>query len=342
MKQKVDLAIVGATGAVGETMLKVLAERDFAYGEVFPLASRRSAGKTLSFAGRTLDVQDLAAFDFSNVQVALFSASAEISAHYAPRAVEAGCVVIDNTSQYRNEADIPLVVPEVNGEAIALYRQRGIIANPNCSTIQMVTALKPLHDCFQVLRVNVMTCQAVSGAGRSAIMEMENESHAVLAGEQYERHVFAKQIAFNVLPHIGDFEKNGYTREEMKIVWETRKILGEPDLLVNPTAVRVPVSYGHSMAVHLEFASEPDIAQARAALAGASGVIVVDEVGGDRYPTAVTEAAGKDAVFVGRIRRDISNPKGLNLWVVADNLRKGAATNSIQIAECLRRDYLNS
>ena len=340
MEQKLDLAVVGATGVVGEAMLKVLAERNFPCGEVFLLASHRSAGKVLPFDGRELEVQDLDAFDFSNARIALFSAGAEISARHAPRAAEAGCVVIDNTSQYRNEADIPLVVPEVNGEAIALYRQRGIIANPNCSTIQMVMVLKPLHDCFHALRINVVTYQAVSGAGRRAIADMEAGSRAALAGEQHEG--WGGQIAFNVLPHIGDFEENGYTKEEMKMVWETRKILGEPEMKVNPTAARVPVAYGHSMAVHIEFASEPDIAQVRDVLASASGVEVVDEVGGHRYPTAVTEAAGKDPVFVGRIRRDISHPKGLDLWVVADNLRKGAATNSVQIAECLQRDYLSS
>jgi aspartate-semialdehyde dehydrogenase len=285
-------------------------------------------------------VEDLATFDFSRVQIGLFSPGASVSAVYAPKAAAAGCVVIDNTSQFRYDADIPLVVPEVNPQAIALYRNRGIIANPNCSTIQMLVALKPIYDAVGITRINVATYQAVSGTGKEAIEELGRQTSALLSFKEVERKVYPKQIAFNVLPHIDVFQDNGYTKEEMKMVWETRKIMGDDSIQVNPTAVRVPVFYGHSEAVHIETRDKITAEAARALLARAPGVTVVDERRDGGYPTPVTEASGQDATFVGRIREDISHPRGLNLWVVSDNIRKGAALNSIQIAEVLVRDYL--
>ena len=340
MDAPVNIAIAGATGAVGEQMLKVLAERDFPVAEVHPLASARSVGKRVRFKERELEVGELAAFDFSRVKLALFSAGASVSKEHAPRATAAGCVVVDNTSQFRYDDEVPLVVPEVNPEEIARYARTGIVANPNCSTIQMVVALKPLHDRFRVRRVNVATYQAVSGTGRAAIEEMLEQSRALLAGKRAEPRVYPKQIAFNALPHIDAFMDNGYTKEEMKMVWETRKIFNDDSIMVNPTTVRVPVAYGHSEAVHVEFAEEATVAEARELLSRAPGVSVLDEHRDGGYPTAATEAAGSDLVFVGRIRKDLSHPRGLDLWVVGDNLRKGAATNGVQIAELLLREYL--
>ena len=329
-----NVAVVGATGAVGRTILKVLYERRFPCDNLFPLASANSVGDRVCFNGNILDVRELDSFNFSNVHIAFFSAGASISKKYVPRAVESGCVVIDNTSQYRNEDDIPLVVPEINGDAISLYKKRGIVANPNCSTTQMAMVIKPLHDIFHVLRVNVVTYQAVSGMGSGAVNSFKSDtSDAIVAGTEHQK--WGDAIAFNVVPHIGDFEENGYTKEEMKMVWETRKILNEPEMRINPTTARVPVINGHSMAIHIEFKSEPDIIKVHEVLNDACGVSVVDEVGNPGYPTVVTDSNGEDGVFVGRIRGDISHSKGLNMWVVADNLRKGAATNSVQIAECL-------
>ena len=336
---RINVAIVGATGAVGAIMRRVLEERDFPVARLYLLASSRSAGETLDFRGAAVVVADLEGFDFSGVQLAFFSAGASVSARHAPRAVAAGCVVVDNTSCFRYDDDVPLVVPEVNPGALARYDTRGIIANPNCSTIQMVVALKPLHDLFGVVRVNVATYQAVSGAGRRAVRDMLAQSRARLAERPLEPGVYPKPIAFNALPQIDVFLDNGYTKEEMKMVWETRKILGDKRIGVNPTTVRVPVVHGHSEAVHVEFARDVDVDAARAALAGAAGVTVVDERRDGGYPTAVTEAAGSDDVFVGRLRRDISHPRGLDLWIVSDNLRKGAATNSVQIAERLLREH---
>ncbi|MFP5357944.1 MAG: aspartate-semialdehyde dehydrogenase [Gammaproteobacteria bacterium] len=340
MSKKFDVAVVGATGAVGEVMLSILAQRKFPVGKVYALASERSAGSRVAFGNRELVVEDLATFDFSKVQIGLFSPGASVSAVYAPKAAAAGCVVIDNTSQFRYDADIPLVVPEVNPQAIALYRNRGIIANPNCSTIQMLVALKPIYDAVGITRINVATYQAVSGTGKEAIEELGRQTSALLSFKEVERKVYPKQIAFNVLPHIDVFQDNGYTKEEMKMVWETRKIMGDDSIQVNPTAVRVPVFYGHSEAVHIETRDKITAEAARALLARAPGVTVVDERRDGGYPTPVTEASGQDATFVGRIREDISHPRGLNLWVVSDNIRKGAALNSIQIAEVLVRDYL--
>ncbi len=340
MSGKYDVAVVGATGAVGETMLEILEQRDFPVNHVYPLASERSAGKRVPFRGRHLTVEDLATFDFSKAQIGLFSAGASISERFAPIAAAAGCVVIDNTSQFRYDDEIPLVVPEVNPQAIADYRRHGIIANPNCSTIQMLVALKPLHDAAGIERINVCTYQAVSGTGKEAIEELAGQTAALLNGQDIKPAVYPRQIAFNVLPQIDVFQSNGYTKEEMKMVWETRKIMGDDSIQVNPTAVRVPVFYGHSEAVHIETREKLGVEQARELLRAAPGVVVLDERRDGGYPTAVSEAAGHDSVFVGRIREDISHPRGLDLWIVADNVRKGAALNSVQIAEILVKEYL--
>jgi aspartate-semialdehyde dehydrogenase len=335
-----DVAVVGATGAVGECMLEILAERNFPVGKVRAVASERSAGSTVNFGRRELVVENLAEFDFSQVQIGLFSPGASVSAIYAPRAGAAGCVVIDNTSQFRYDDDIPLVVPEVNPQALVRYRNRNIVANPNCSTIQMLVALKPIYDAVGIERINVATYQAVSGTGKEAIEELATQTASMLNGRPVEAKVYPKQIAFNVLPHIDTFQDNGYTKEEMKMVWETRKILGDPRIQVNPTCVRVPVFYGHSEAVHIETRDKISAEAARHLLAAAPGVVVIDECKPGGYPTPVGDASGKDPVYVGRIREDISHPRGLDLWVVSDNVRKGAALNSIQIAETLIREFL--
>ena len=335
-----DVAVVGATGAVGEAMLEILAERRFPVGRVHALASERSAGKRVAFGERQLVVQDLAGFDFSTVRIGLFSPGAAVSKVHAPRAAAAGCVVIDNTSAFRYDEDKPLIVPEVNAHAIGGYRDTNIIANPNCSTIQMLVALKPLHDACGIERINVCTYQAVSGTGKEAIEELGQQTARLLNGLDVSPSVYPKQIAFNALPQIDDFQENGYTKEEMKMVWETHKIMEDPSIRVNPTCVRVPVFYGHSEAVHLELSRPLTADAARELLQNAPGVVVVDERIDGGYPTAVTESAGTDAVFVGRIREDISTERGLNLWVVSDNVRKGAALNSVQIAECLVRDHM--
>ncbi|GAB6047614.1 aspartate-semialdehyde dehydrogenase [Methyloparacoccus murrellii] len=340
MSQTYNVAVLGATGAVGETMLELLEERDFPVGEVYALASQRSAGKRIPFRGGELTVLDVESFDFSQARIGLFSAGASVSEVYGPRAAAAGCVVVDNTSRFRYEDDIPLVVPEVNAADIARYTQRGIIANPNCSTIQMLVALKPIHDAVGIERINVATYQAVSGTGKQAIEELHEQTVQLLNGKPVTPKVYPKQIAFNVLPQIDVFMDNGYTKEEMKMVWETRKIMGDESIQVNPTTVRVPVFYGHSEAVHIETREKLTAERALELLRAAPGVTVLDERKPGGYPTAVTESAGKDPVFVGRVREDISHPRGLNLWVVSDNIRKGAALNSLQIAEVLVRDYL--
>ena len=341
MSRDFRVAVVGATGLVGETMIRVLEERDFPVSELYPLASNRSLGRSVTFRGRQYPVLELAGFDFGQADIGLFSAGAEVSREYAPQAAAAGCIVIDNTSEFRYEDDIPLIVPEVNPEAIAQYRPRGIIANPNCSTIQMVVALKPIYDAVGIERINVATYQSVSGAGKEAVEELAQLSIVLLSGKgPVEARVVAKQIAFNCVPQIDRFQDNGYTREEMKMVWETRKILGDPTLRVNATCVRVPVFYGHSEAVSVETATKITAAQARALLEKAPGIEVFDERRAGGYPTAATEAANRDTVYVGRIREDLSLDRGLNLWIVADNVRKGAATNSVQIAEILVRQAI--
>jgi aspartate-semialdehyde dehydrogenase len=333
------VAVVGATGAVGEVMLAILAERGFPASEVIALASERSAGGTVEFDGEDLVVQDLASFDPAGVDIALFSAGGETSKAYAPKFAAAGAVVIDNSSAFRQDHDVPLVVSEVNPEALR-NRPRGIIANPNCSTMQLLVALKPLHDAAKIQRINVATYQSVSGAGRSALEELGRQTGALLNFRDADPQRFPVQIAFNLIPHIDDFQDNGYTKEEMKLVWETRKILGDETIQVNPTAVRVPVFYGHSEAVAIETRDKLTAAQARALLEAAPGVQVVDERVAGGYPTPVTHASGNDAVYVGRIREDISHPHGLNLWIVADNIRKGAALNAVQLAELVAQELV--
>lgn len=339
-KENYVVAIVGATGAVGETLLSILAERKFPVASLIALASARSAGGSVEFNGKSITVADLAEFDFAGVDIAFFSAGGSVSKIHAPRAVAAGAVVIDNTSEFRYHDEIPLVVSEVNPEALAGYPKHGIVANPNCSTMQMLVALAPIHRAVGITRINVATYQSVSGAGRSGGEELGRQTAAMLNFQSFEPKRFPVQIAFNLIPHIDVFEDNGYTREEMKMVWETRKILGDDSIAVNPTAVRVPVFFGHAEAVHIETREKISAAQARALLESAPGVVVVDERVAGGYPTPVTHAAGTDATYVGRIREDISHPRGLDLWVVADNIRKGAALNAVQIAELLVRSYI--
>jgi aspartate-semialdehyde dehydrogenase len=337
MTRTYDIAVVGATGVVGEAILDILRERQFPVGKIYAIASENSVGDTVLFDGKPLLVEALSDFDFSKVQLGLFSPGAVVSAEYAPIAAAAGCVVIDNTSQFRYDPDIPLVVPEVNPQALVDYRNRNIIANPNCSTIQLVVALKPIYDAVGIERINIATYQSVSGSGKKGLAELAAQTAHLLNGEKINTDVYGKQIAFNVLPQIDEFQDNGYTREEMKMVWETRKILGDDQIQVNPTAVRVPVFYGHSEAVHIETREKITVEQAKILLRGAPGIILMED---EDYPTAVTESSQDDAVYVGRVREDISHPRGLDLWIVADNVRKGAALNAVEIAELLIRDYL--
>jgi len=340
MKDHFNVAVVGATGLVGETIVEILGQRNFPIDTLHVLASERSVGKRVEWSGSWLSVEDLAQFDFNGVDLALFSPGASVSEVHAPRAAASGCIVIDNTSQFRYDDDIPLIVPEVNAEALAGYSVRNIIANPNCSTIQIVVALKPIYDAVGIARINIATYQAVSGAGRDMVTTLARETTDMLSGRPAESQGDAKPIAFNAIPQIDSFQDNGYTREEMKMVWETRKILGDDSILVNATAVRIPVFFGHSAALHIETRDKISAAETRAILEAAPGIVVRDECRTGGYPTAVTEAASSDPVFVGRIREDISHDFGINLWVTADNVRKGAALNSVQIAEILVRDYL--
>ncbi|MBW8368637.1 MAG: aspartate-semialdehyde dehydrogenase [Arenimonas sp.] len=337
MSKTYNVAIVGATGAVGETMLSVLAERQFPIGRLHLLASARTAGEKIDYGARKIVVEDLATFDPAGVDIALFSAGGGVSKEYAPKFAAAGAVVIDNSSAFRYDDDVPLVVSEVNPDQVA-NRPRGIIANPNCSTMQMLVALAPIHRAVGIERINVATYQSVSGAGRSGMEELGKQTAAMLGFQAFEPAKFAVQIAFNLIPQIDDFLENGYTKEEMKLVWETRKILGDDSIQVNPTAVRVPVFYGHSEAVHLETRLKISAADARALLEAAPGVEVVDDRVPGGYPTPVTHAAGTDAVYVGRIREDLSHPRGLNLWIVSDNIRKGAALNAVQLAELVVKE----
>lgn len=333
------LAVVGATGAVGNEMVKILEERHFPVGKLTLLASERSIGKELKFKGEPHPVQVLNERSFSGVDIGLFSAGGSISQRFAPIAASSGCVVIDNTSAFRMEHDIPLVVPEVNPETIAMYKNRGIIANPNCSTIQMVVALKPIHDAAKIKRVVVSTYQAVSGTGKKAIEELIEQTKALLSSREPEVKVYPHRIAFNCLPHIDVFMDNGYTKEEMKMVNETKKILNDPSIAVTATTVRVPVLYGHSESVNIETKVKITAEQVRKILTQAPGIIVLDDVSVNKYPLPI-DAAGKDETFVGRIREDESIENGINMWIVSDNVRKGAALNAIQIAEILIRDYL--
>ncbi|MEC4594517.1 MULTISPECIES: aspartate-semialdehyde dehydrogenase [Nitrospirillum] len=332
------VAVVGATGNVGREMLQILAEREFPVSEVVALASERSIGSEISFGDDDLRVQDLAKFDFAGTDIVLSSAGAKVSAQFAPKAAAAGAVVIDNTSHFRMDPDVPLVVPEVNPEAIAGYKKKGIIANPNCSTIQMVVALKPLHDLARIRRVVVSTYQSVSGAGKEAMDELFTQTRAIYVNDPVEKKQFTKQIAFNVIPHIDVFMEDGTTKEEWKMTVETKKIL-DPSIKVTATCVRVPVFIAHSEAINVEFENPISADEARAALRRAKGVSLIDHQADEGYVTPV-EAAGDDLVFVSRLREDFTVENGLNLWVVSDNLRKGAALNAVQIAERLIKDYL--
>ncbi len=333
------VAVVGATGAVGNEMIKVLEQRRFPVGKLTLLASERSKGKELTFRGKPCPVEVLDENSFKGVQIGLFSAGGGRSEEFAPIAAKAGCVVVDNTSAFRMVPEIPLVVPEVNPEDIALYKNRGIIANPNCSTIQMVVALKPIHDAARIKRIVVSTYQAVSGTGKKAIEELELQTRAIMNGQKPAVKVYPHQIAFNCLPHIDVFLENGYTKEEMKMVNETKKIMHDPGIAVTATTVRVPVFHSHSEAVNIETEKKLTVADVRKLLSTAPGVKVVDDPGFKVYPLAI-DAAGGDDTLVGRIREDESIANGINLWVVADNIRKGAALNAVQIAEILIQKYL--
>jgi aspartate-semialdehyde dehydrogenase len=337
--RKYHVAVVGATGAVGNEMISILEERDFPVGMITLLASERSLGKELNFRGRPTPVQVLGENSFTGIEVGLFSAGGSISQKFAPIAARAGCVVIDNTSAFRMDPDVPLVVPEVNPKDIGDYVKKGIIANPNCSTIQMVVALKPIHDAAKIRRVVVSTYQAVSGTGKKAMDELMHQTGDVLNFKEPRKEVYPHQIAFNCLPHIDVFLENGYTREEMKMVLETKKIMGDPSIAVTATTVRVPVFRGHSESVNIETERKISAEDVRRLLLAAPGIKLVDDPGKREYPMPI-DAAGKDLTLVGRIREDESIPKGINLWVVSDNLRKGAALNAVQIAEILIRDYL--
>lgn len=339
MARQFSVAVVGATGAVGRMMIRVLEERNFPISRIRFLASERSAGRRLPFKGEEVVVEKLDHDSFEGVEIALFSAGGDRSLEFAPSAARAGAVVIDNSSAWRMDPDVPLVVPEVNPEAVAGFTNKGIIANPNCSTIQMVVALKPLHDHARIRRIVVSTYQAVSGSGQKAIDELMAQARAWCAGEPMVNRVYPHRILFNCLPHIDRFLENGYTKEEMKMVNETRKIMGDEEIMVSATTVRVPVIYGHSEAVNVEFHRPITAEKARELLAAAPGVKVVDDPENNIYPLAI-DAEGQDLTLVGRIRQDISNPNGLDMWVVADNIRKGAATNAVQIAEILAERYL--
>lgn len=331
-----DIAVVGATGVVGETFLELLHSRQFPVASIRAIASDRSLGDSVVCGPKTIAVETLEDFDFSTVQIAFFSAGTEISLEYAPKAAEAGCIVIDNSPAFRNEIDVPLVVPEVNPEMLRDFRNRNIIANPNCSTIQLVVALKPIYDAVGIARVDVCSYQSVSGAGKQAIEELARQTANLLSGEDPEISVFPHQIAFNVIPHIDTFLENGFTKEEMKVITETQKILGDDSIAVNVTAVRVPVFFGHSEAVHLQTRQPISAEQAKDLLRGAKGIVLMEN--DQAYPTAVTHAANQDAVFVGRVRSDLYSDNIIDMWIVADNVKKGAALNAIEIAEILIKE----
>ena len=340
MSKKYNIAVVGATGAVGQMMIQILLERKFPVKKLDLLASKNSEGKKINISGNNFKVKSLDNFDFQETDIALFSAGAAISKKYASHATKNNAVVIDNTSFFRYEKNVPLIVPEVNGKEISRYKETGIIANPNCSTIQMLVAIKPIHDVCKIKRINVCTYQAVSGSGNLAIEELKDQINAYTQNKNIESKIYPKQIAFNVIPQIDKFMDNGYTKEEMKMVWETKKILDDA-IEVNPTAVRVPVFYGHSEAVHLELEEKISANKVKEILMDKnSGVILVDEHKDGGYPCAANECEDSNEVFVGRVREDISIQNGINMWVVSNNIRKGAAYNSIQIAELLIKNYL--
>ena len=340
MSKKYNIAVVGATGAVGQMMVKILMEREFPINNLHLLASKKSDGKKINIGGKDFEVKVLEGFDFKNIDIAMFSAGRDISKNYASIAVKNNAIVIDNTSCFRYKENIPLIVPEVNSDKISQYKDAGIIANPNCSTIQMLVAIKPIHDVCKIKRINVCTYQAVSGTGNSAINELKDQIHAYVNNEKLVRNIYPKQIAFNVIPHIDKFMENGYTKEEMKMVWETKKIL-DSNIEVNPTAVRVPVFFGHSEAVHLELEKKISADSVKKILSSEnSGVVLIDEHEDGGYPCAANECEDSNKVYVGRIREDISIDYGINMWIVSNNIRKGAAYNSVQIAEILIKDYM--
>lgn len=332
------IAVVGATGLVGSTLLSLFKEQGVNASALRLVASKQSAGTSLAYDNQQIMLQDLADFDFSQTRLAFFCVGNDLAAQYAPIAAKAGNVVIDKSYYFRNNIDVPLIVPEVNPEAIVGYKKLNIIANPNCNTIPVAVGLKPIYDAVGITRINIATYQSVSGTGKDAISELSDQTRQLLANEAIQPKVYPQQIAFNVIPHIDDFLDNGYTREEMKIVWEMRKIFNDPTLAINPTAVRVPVFYGHAAAVHIETRDKLTAQQAEKLLQHAPGVHLV--TGSLPYPTPAHDAAGKDKVFVGRVREDISCENGLDLWIVADNLRKGAALNAIQIAHQLMKSHL--
>ncbi len=336
--REIPVAVVGATGLVGATLLSIFQEQGVPASSLYLVASKQSAGNMLHYGNQGLLIHDLAEFDFSQTKIAYFCVGNDLAAQYAPIAAQTGNVVIDKSSYFRNHADVPLIVPEVNPGAIADYKKMNIIASPNCSTIPIAVALKPIYDAVGIKRMNVATYQSVSGTGKDAIAELSNQTRQILQNEAVQSSVYPQQIAFNVLPHIDEFLDNGYTREEMKVVWELRKILNDSTLSINPTAVRVPVFYGHSAAVHIETRDKLSAKKAEQLLQNAPGVVLM--TGHHPYPTPVTDAAGNDKVYVGRVRDDISHEKGLNFWIVADNLRKGAALNAFQIATQLIKNYL--
>jgi aspartate-semialdehyde dehydrogenase len=337
--KKYNVAVAGATGAVGNEMISILESRRFPVSNIKLLASERSRGKALTFFDQDVRVDTLTKDSFSDVDIALFSAGGARSLEFAPAAAESGAVVVDNSSAFRMEDDIPLVVPEVNPGAVADYKKRGIIANPNCSTIQMVLVLKPIHDAVKIKRVVVSTYQAVSGSGRSAVEELAEQTKALFAFKDYDVKVYPHRIAFNCLPHIDVFLENGYTKEEIKMENETKKIMEDGDIAVTATTVRVPVFYGHSESVNIETEKKLSPSEAKEILKNAPGIVVVDDPKNNLYPLAI-DAAGKDETLVGRIREDFSIKNGLNMWIVSDNVRKGAALNAVQIAEYLIEHHL--
>ncbi len=337
--KKYNVAVVGATGEVGKTMREILEERKFPVNNIKLLASARSEGKVVEFCGKAVKVEKLTKDSFKDVDIALFSAGGAISKEFAPVAAECGTVVVDNSSAWRMEPDIPLVVPEVNPNDIALYKNRNIIANPNCSTIQMVVPLKPIHEKAKIKRIVVSTYQAVSGSGHKAIEELANQTVAIFNQEEIKKKVYPHQIAFNCLPHIDVFLENGYTKEEMKMVNETKKIMGDNSIQVTATTVRVPVFYSHSESVNIETETKLTAEEVKEMMKNAEGVVLIDSPENNEYPLAI-DTAGADPVYVGRIREDFSVPNGINMWIVADNVRKGAALNAVQIAEVLIRDYM--
>lgn len=340
MSMTYDVAVVGATGLVGETLLSILEERSFPVGNIYLLASERSVGVKIQFKGKTINVEALLDFDFSQVQIAWFCAGGATSEKFAPIAADSGCVVIDNSSFFRNDFDVPLVIPEVNPDSLVNYSARNIIANPNCSTIQMLLALAPIHREVGIERINVSTYQAVSGSGKAGLEELAKQTTSLLNARDVEVNVYSQQIAFNVLPHIDVFEENDYTREEMKMVWETQKILADESIAVNATCVRVPVFHGHSESLHIDTAGYISADEVRALMKDASGVELIDSPQKQQYASAVRNASGSDAVYVSRVREDLAGNNGINMWVVSDNGRKGAALNAVQIGELLIENYL--